>query len=133
VHHSYGSYAPCTYGSYAPCRANSSTALGRHRLPPMGFPGYVCTMIPGYPIPGMSRVSHSVGNRSAHCVEQGGISSGVITTTQPKVPHAKIRGSQTGFQWVIRGLERVTGVLKGAQRGPMGPPGPLALSALGGI
>ena len=50
---------------------------------------------------------------------------GVITLTQPKVPEAKIRGSQKGFQWVILGLESVPpGVLKGAQRGPMGPPGP---------
>jgi hypothetical protein len=45
------------------------------------------------------------------------------TPTQPKVPEAKIRGSQEGFQWVILGLERVPGVLKGVQRGPMGPLG----------
>ena len=55
---------------------------------------------------------------------------GVITLTQPKVPEAKIRGSQKGFQWVILGLKRVSGVLKGARRGPMGPPGPPELSAL---
>jgi hypothetical protein len=35
-----------------------------------------------------------------------------------------------GFQWVILGLERVPGVLKGVQRGPTRPPGPLELSAL---
>ena len=55
---------------------------------------------------------------------------GVITLTQPKVLEAKIRGSQKGFQWVILGLERALGVLKAVQRGPMGPPGPLELSAL---
>ena len=55
---------------------------------------------------------------------------GVITLTRPKVPEAKIRGSQKGFQWVILGLKRVSGVLKGVRRGPMGPPGPLELSAL---
>ena len=58
------------------------------------------------------------------------LTPGVITLTQPKVPEAKIRGSQKGFQWVILGLERVPAVLKGVQRGPMGPPGPLELSAL---
>ena len=47
-----------------------------------------------------------------------------------KVPEAKIRGSQKGFQWVILGLERVPGVLKGVQRDPLGPLGPLELSAL---
>jgi hypothetical protein len=52
-----------------------------------------------------------------------------MTLTQPKVPGAKIRVSQRGFQWVILGLERVPGVLKGVQRPP--PPGPLELSALG--
>ena len=29
MHHSYGSYAPCTYGSDEPCRINSSTARPR--------------------------------------------------------------------------------------------------------
>jgi hypothetical protein len=62
--------------------------------------------------------------------------AGVITLTQPKVPEAKIRGSQKGFQWVMLGLEMVSGVLKGVQRsskgshGTLGPPGPLELSAL---
>ena len=45
----------------------------------------------------------------------------MITLTQPKVPEAKIRGSQKAFQWVILGLGRVPGVIKGARRGPMGP------------
>jgi hypothetical protein len=54
----------------------------------------------------------------------------VITLTQPKVPEAEIRESQKGFQWVILGLERTTGVLTGVQRGPMGSPGLLELSAL---
>ena len=43
---------------------------------------------------------------------------GVTTLTQPKVPEAKIRGSQEDFQWVILGLERVSRVLKWVQRGP---------------
>ena len=47
---------------------------------------------------------------------------GVITPGQPKVPEAKIRGSQKVFQWVILGLERVPRVLKGVQRGPMETP-----------
>ena len=55
---------------------------------------------------------------------------GMITLTQPKVPEAKIRGSQQGFQWVILGLERVQGVLDGVPRGPAGPPRPLGLAAL---
>jgi hypothetical protein len=54
---------------------------------------------------------------------------GVITLTQPKVPEAKIRGSQKGVQWVILGIERVPGVLKSVQKGPMGPPRPRELSA----
>jgi hypothetical protein len=45
--------------------------------------------------------------------------AGVITLTQPKVPEAKIRGSQKGFQWVILGVEIVPGVLKGVQRDPL--------------
>jgi hypothetical protein len=60
----------------------------------------------------------------AHCAP------GVITLTQPKVLEAKIRGSKKGFQWVILGLERTLGFLKGVQRGPMGPPGPRGLAAL---
>ena len=39
--------------------------------------------------------------------------------TQPEAPEAKIRGSQKGLQWIILGLERVTGVLKGVQRGTL--------------
>jgi hypothetical protein len=38
------------------------------------------------------------------------------SANEPKVPadpEAKIRGSQKGFQWVVLGLERVPGVLKG--------------------
>ena len=66
---------------------------------------------------------HFVGPR-------GGEPPGVITPTQPKLPEAKIRGSQEGLQWDILGLERVPGVIKGVRRGPMGPPGPLELSAL---
>ena len=54
----------------------------------------------------------------------------MIARTQPEVPGAKIRGSQKGFQWVILGLDRVPRVPKGVRRGPMGPPGPLELSAL---
>jgi hypothetical protein len=57
-------------------------------------------------------------------------STGVITPTQPKVPEAKNRGSQKGSQWVRLGLERAQGVLKGVQKGRMGPPVPLELSAL---
>jgi hypothetical protein len=56
--------------------------------------------------------------------------AGVITLTQPEVPEATIRGSPEGFQRVILGPERVLGVLKGVQRGPTGPPGPLELAAL---
>ena len=56
--------------------------------------------------------------------------SGVRTLTQPTAPEAKITGSPKGFQWVVLGLERAPGVLKGVQRGPVGPPGPLGLSAL---
>ena len=52
----------------------------------------------------------------------------MIALTQPKVPGARIRGCQKGFQWVILGLERVPGVLKGVRGGPMGPPGPLELA-----
>ena len=56
---------------------------------------------------------------------------GAISPAQPEVPEAKIRGSHEGFQWVrTLGSERVPGVLKRVQRGPMGPPGPLELSAL---
>jgi hypothetical protein len=50
----------------------------------------------------------------------------------PKVPEAKIRGSLEGVSVGYTSLERVPGVLKGVQRGPMGyPPGPLQLAALG--
>ena len=55
---------------------------------------------------------------------------GVITLTQPKVPEAKIRGPQKGFQWVILGLKKVSGFLEGVRRGSVGPPGPPELAAL---
>jgi hypothetical protein len=57
---------------------------------------------------------------------------GVITLTQPKVRQAKIRGSQKGFQWVILGLHRAPGVLKGVQRGIILHKRTLELSALCG-
>ena len=37
--------------------------------------------------------------------------------TQPKVPDAKVRGSQEGFQCVLVSLERVPGVRKDVRRG----------------
>ena len=43
--------------------------------------------------------------------------AGVTTLTQPKVPEAKIRGSQKRIQWVMRGLARVPGVLNGCSNG----------------
>ena len=52
---------------------------------------------------------------------------GAITPTQPKVPEAKIRGPQKGFDEFSVGLERVQGVqgvLKGVRRGLLGPLGP---------
>ena len=59
---------------------------------------------------------------------------GVITPPQPKVPEAKIRGSQTGFQCVTLDLERVPGVPKGVQRGPMGyQPGVEAIVGAGPV
>ena len=42
----------------------------------------------------------------------------MITRTQPKVPEAKVRGSQEGFQCVLVSPERVPGVRKGC---PMQP------------
>jgi hypothetical protein len=59
-----------------------------------------------------------------------GRAPGVITLTQPKIPEAKIRGSQKGFQWVILGLESAQGVRKRVQRGPVRPLGPPELAAL---
>jgi hypothetical protein len=59
-----------------------------------------------------------------------GRAPGVITLTQPKIPEAKIRGSQKGFQWVILGLERAEGVRKRVQRGLVGPMRPPKLAAL---
>ena len=57
-----------------------------------------------------------------------------ITKAQAKEAMAafidSITGSLKGFQWVVLGLERAPGVIKGVQRGPMGPPGSLGLSAL---
>jgi hypothetical protein len=41
----------------------------------------------------------------------------VITRTQPKVPEAKVRGSQEGFQCVLVSSERVPEVRKGVPRG----------------
>ena len=68
-------------------------------------------------------------------VQRGGLRGllgppGVITLTQPKVPKAKARGSQKGFQCVFVSPERVPGVRKGVPRGPVGPPGPPELAAL---
>ena len=40
----------------------------------------------------------------------------------PKVPEAKIRRSPEGVSVDYTSLERVPGVLKGVQRGPMGYP-----------
>jgi hypothetical protein len=42
---------------------------------------------------------------------------GVITPTQPKVPEAKVRGSQVDFQSVLVILKRVPGVQKGVAKG----------------
>ena len=42
---------------------------------------------------------------------------GVIAPAGPKVPGAKLRVSQEGFQRVLVCMERVPGVLKGVQRG----------------
>ena len=49
---------------------------------------------------------------------------GVITLTQPKIPEAKIRGAQKGFQWVIlvsRGLKRSGRGCKGVLWDPCDP------------
>ena len=54
----------------------------------------------------------------------------MITPIQPKVPEAKVRGSQEGVQCVLVSPERVPGVRKGVPRGPVGPPGPPELAAL---
>jgi hypothetical protein len=56
----------------------------------------------------------------------GTLMPGVITLTQPKVPAAKIRGSQKGFQCVILGLERVQGSSTGCQGVPRDPRDPLS-------
>ena len=45
--------------------------------------------------------------------------------TQPKVPEAKVRGSQESFQWGLVSLERVPGVREGARGGPLASPRPL--------
>jgi hypothetical protein len=52
----------------------------------------------------------------------------VMTPTQPKVPEAKFKGSQEGFQCVLVSPERLPGVRQGVRRGPV-PPGPLELAA----
>ena len=54
----------------------------------------------------------------------------VMTPTQPKVPEAKARGPQEGFQCVLVSPERVLGVQNGVPRGPVGPLGSLELAAL---
>jgi hypothetical protein len=83
-----------------------------------------------------SQVAEAIGARRTSCYLSSELgascshphhsNSGVIVLIQPKAPEAKIRGSQKGFQRVVLGLERVLGV----QRGPVGPAGPLELSAL---
>jgi hypothetical protein len=49
-----------------------------------------------------------------------------------KGPGGQNQGVQKGLQRVILGLERAPGVLKETPSGPMGPPGPLEISALFG-
>ena len=82
--------------------------------------------------PGRSSCSSSPSGWIVTTLEQADHSPGVITPTQPKVPVAKVKGCQEGFQCVLVSPERVLGIRKGVSRGPAGPPGPpeLAYAAL---
>ena len=53
-------------------------------------------------------------------LQRGEFGPGVTTLTQPKVPEAKIRQSQKGFQWIILSLERVP--VFGRATRPVPPP-----------
>ena len=78
-------------------------------------------------------VLRSYGRINALARENGSFAllrPGVIAPTQPKVPEAKVRGSQEGFRCVLVSPERAPGVRKGVRRGPVGPPGPPELAAL---
>ena len=72
----------------------------------------------------------------AALISWDGASSLLATTTgaviAEEIPWANSRTPHWGGskQWVILGLQRVPGVLKGVQRGLVGPLGPLELSAL---
>ena len=51
---------------------------------------------------------------------------GVIAPTQPKVPEAKVRGSQEGFYWILVSASGEEGVTKGRGGVLWDPRGPLS-------